>query len=106
MRLVLLEQVVPERSARRVEHDRDALGRFFLQEFVQHVEHAEHRAGGYALRVGERRQRMKCTVQIGRAVDQQQLARSHGLERGREILDRLLGLRRGIARVWRRRLAR
>jgi hypothetical protein len=45
MRLVLLEQIVAERAARRIEHHRDAIRRFLLDHLVEHVEHAQHRAG-------------------------------------------------------------
>ena len=73
MRLVLGEQVVAEGLAGRVEHHRDALGVVVLQELVEHVEHAEHRAGRFAARVGERRQRVKGAVQVGRSVDEDQI---------------------------------
>ena len=77
MRLVSIEQLISERSARRVEDHCDACRRFVLHEFVQHVEHAEHGAGWLAFRIGERRQRMKCAIQIGRAVDQKQFTGCH-----------------------------
>ena len=57
----------------RVEHHRDALGVVVLEELRQHVEHAEHRAGGFAARVAERRQRVKRAIQIRRAVDEDEI---------------------------------
>ncbi len=77
MRLVLVEKIVPEGSARRVEHHRHACGRFLLHELVQHVEYAQHGARRLALGTGQRRQRMECAIQIGRSIDQQQLAGTH-----------------------------
>ncbi len=77
MRLVLIEEIVPERSAGRVEHHRDPLGRFLFDHFVQHIEHAQHRAGRFAARVGEGRQRVERAIQIARAVDQNKFARRH-----------------------------
>ena len=104
MRLVFLEQIISERSARRVEHHRHALGRLFLHEFVQHVEYAEDGAGGHALRIGERRQRMERSVQIRGTIDQQQLTRTHGVNvlLGLQLLLGLglrLRLRRGTGRL-------
>ena len=49
MRLVLIEQIVSERAARRIEYHRDAIGRLLLDHLVEHVEHAQHRAGRLTL---------------------------------------------------------
>ena len=70
VRLVGLEQVVAERPARRIEDDRNALGLIVLQELDEHVDDAEDRTGGLALRVRQRWQRVECPVQVGRTVDQ------------------------------------
>ncbi len=77
MRFVLIEQIVSERAAGRIEYHGGALRRFLLDQFVQHVEHAEHRAGRLASGIAERRQRVKCAIQIRRAVDQEQFAGAH-----------------------------
>ena len=82
VRLVFLEEVVAESAARRVEHDGDQLRAFFLQQLVQHVEHAEQGAGRLAFRARERRQREERAVQVGRAVHQPELAGlGHGDQR-------------------------
>jgi hypothetical protein len=73
-RFISFEQRVPECFARRVEHHRDQLRRFFLAQFLQHVEHAEHRAGRLATGVRQRRQRVKRAIQITGAVHQDELA--------------------------------
>ena len=78
MRLVLIEQIISERAARRIEHHCDALRRFFLDHLVQHVQHAKDRAGRFALRITERRQGVEGSIQIGRAVDQDEFARAQG----------------------------
>ena len=77
MRLVLIEQVVAERAAGRIEHHRDPIRRFLLDQLVQHVEHAEHRSGRLALGIAEGRQRVKGPVKIGGAVNQKQLTCVH-----------------------------
>jgi len=68
MRLVLGEQFVAERLARRVEHHANQRRILLLEQFLQHVEHTEHCAGGFTLRVGERRQRVEGPVQVRGAV--------------------------------------
>jgi hypothetical protein len=50
--LVLVVQVVTEGLARRIDHERD-VGRAFLQRRTQHVDHAEQRAGGFTLCIGQ-----------------------------------------------------
>ena len=84
MRLVFGEQLVAERLARSVEHHGDALGIVVLEELREHVQHAEHRAGGLAARIAERRQRVKRAIQVRRAVDQDEIgAGVHALFRRR-----------------------
>ena len=73
MRLVLGEQLVAEGLARGVEHDRDAFRVVVLEELREHVEHAEHRAGRFAARIAERRQRVERAIQIRRAVDEDEI---------------------------------
>src|ERR1700730_1912845 len=80
MRFVLLEQIVSERAAGRIEYHRDPFGRLLLDHLVQHVEHAQDRAGRFPFRVAERRQRMEGSIQIRRAVDQDEFASAHGLK--------------------------
>ncbi len=70
MRLVLLEQVIAECASRRVEHHRDMVGPLLPHELEQHVHHAVDGAGRLSARVGERRQRVECAVQVRGAVDQ------------------------------------
>ena len=80
VRLVLGEQLVAKGLAGRVEHHGDALGIVVLQELREHVEHAEHCAGRLAARVGERRQRVECAVQVRRSVDEDEVgARGHSI---------------------------
>ncbi len=62
MRLVLLEEVIAECTARRIEDDGDQLRVVFLEDPVQHVEDAEHGASRFTGRTGERRQRVERAV--------------------------------------------
>ena len=73
VRLVLREQIVAKGPAGRVEHHHESRARVVAQQFLQHVEHAVHRAGGLAPRGGQRRQRVEGPVEIGRAVDEDQV---------------------------------
>jgi len=67
--LVLVVQVVAEGLARRVDDEGD-VGRSLLQRRAQHVDHAEQRAGGLALCIGQGRQRVERAVQVTGPVDQ------------------------------------
>jgi len=78
VRLIFFEELVAEAAARRVEHHREARVRELALELQQHVEHAEHGAGRLAVRTGERRQRVERTVEVGRAVDEDEVGRVHG----------------------------
>jgi hypothetical protein len=79
VRLVGLEQVIPEGSAGRIEDHGDVCGVRFAQELLQHAEHAEHGVGGFPAGVRERRQRVKCAVQVRGPVDQIEAGRGiHG----------------------------
>ena len=75
-RLVFLEQLVAERASGRIDDHCDQLRRFFLQQLLQHVEHAEYRARRLAPRIRQRRQCMKRAIQIGGPVDEDELASS------------------------------
>ncbi len=61
--LVLGVEIVAERAARRVLHERGVVG-FRVQRRAQHVDDAEQRAGRLAGRVCQRRQRMERAVEI------------------------------------------
>ena len=52
-----------------VDHEGGVLG-VFLQRRAQHVDDAEQRAGGRAVRRGQRRQRVEGAIQVGGTVDQ------------------------------------
>ncbi|KAG1317119.1 hypothetical protein G6F62_013078 [Rhizopus arrhizus] len=67
--LVLVVQVIAEGLAGRIDHERD-VGRAFLQRRAQHVDHAEQRAGGFTLCIGQGRQRVERAVQVTGPVDQ------------------------------------
>ncbi len=67
--LVLLVQVVAEGLAGRIDHERH-VGRALLQRRTQHVDHAEQRAGGFTLCIGQGRQRVERAVQVTGPVDQ------------------------------------
>jgi hypothetical protein len=67
--LALVVQVVTEGLAGRVDHERD-VGRALLQRRTQHVDHAEQRAGGFTLCIGQGRQRVERAVQVTGPVDQ------------------------------------
>lgn len=67
--LVLVVQVITEGLAGRIDHERD-VGRALLQRRTQHVDHAEQRAGGLTLCIGQGRQRVERAVQVTGPVDQ------------------------------------
>ncbi|MNI57354.1 hypothetical protein D3C73_1124090 [compost metagenome] len=67
--LVLVVQVVTEGLAGGIDDERD-VGRAFLQRRAQHVDHAEQRAGGLTLCIGQGRQRVERAVQVTGPVDQ------------------------------------
>ena len=69
--LVLRIHVLAERRSRGIQHERQVV-RLLLQRGTQHVDHAEQRAGGLALGIGQRRQRVERAIQIARSVDQDQ----------------------------------
>src|SRR5271156_2752557 len=79
MRFVLIEQIIPESAAGRIENDRATVRRLVLAEFVQHVEHTEHGARRLAAGIAERRQRVERAIKIRRAVDENQFSRTHAL---------------------------
>ena len=73
MRLVGGEEVVAEGTAGRIEHDDELRAIMLTQRLQEHIEHAENRAGGLALRPGQRRERVERTVEVRRAVDQHEV---------------------------------
>ena len=80
MRLVLGKQLIAEGLSRCVEHHDHGAVSLFAHELLQHVEHAVHGAGGFAARVGQRRQREECAIEIRRAVDQYERGRAHSVD--------------------------
>ncbi len=68
-RLVGGIQRVAEGRPRRVLHE-GGVGGLLLQDRAQHVDHAEQRAGRFAGRVRQRRQRVERAIQIRGAVDE------------------------------------
>ena len=72
MRLVLGEKLIAESFARRIHDDCNPVGLLLAQNAVKHAQHTEHCAGVGAIAGRQRRQRMKRTIQVRRAVNQQQ----------------------------------
>ena len=70
--LVGLEQLVAESLPAIIEDDRDALRAIFAEQLAKHVDHAVNRPGGLAPGVGQRRQGVVGTKEIGGAVHQNQ----------------------------------
>ncbi|MNV49178.1 hypothetical protein D3C71_1411220 [compost metagenome] len=67
--LVVGIQVVTEGLAGRIDHEGDVLGAL-LQGGAQHVDHAEQRAGGFTVCVGQRRKRVERAIQVTGPVNQ------------------------------------
>src|SRR5690606_36636154 len=73
MRLVFLEEFVAEGRALGIEYHHDVFRGVLGGNPSQHVGHAVDCAGRLALRVRQRRQRVKGAIEIGGAVNQHQL---------------------------------
>ncbi|MCY1172784.1 hypothetical protein D9M73_129280 [compost metagenome] len=75
--LVLGEHLVAEGAALGVEDHREGAVRVLLAQALEHVQHALDGAGGQPLGRGQRRQRVKGAVQVGRTVHQDEGRLAH-----------------------------
>ena len=72
VRLVFGIEVIAESLALGVEHAGDIIGRRFFPQLFEHVDKAVQRIGRCAIGRGQRLDRMKSAVKVGRAINQQQ----------------------------------
>jgi hypothetical protein len=72
IRLVLRILLVAKRLSFRVEHARARLRVVLRRELAQHVRDSVHRTGRLSARVAQLRQRVKRSIEVRRAVDEQQ----------------------------------
>ncbi len=77
MRLVFSKQLIAKSFAGRIENDSEPRGLVVTQELEQHIDHAEHGAGRFALGVGERRKGVESPIEIRRAVDEYEVDLIH-----------------------------
>ena len=65
VRLVLFIEIIAESLALGIEHHSDMFRLIFFDQFIQHIDDAVDRPGWLTLAVGQRRQRMESTEQVG-----------------------------------------
>ena len=72
LRFIFRVQIVTKSLALRIKHARQILGAILCLELFEHGDHAVHGPGGFTGGAAQVRQGVKCAIQVGRTVYQQQ----------------------------------